>query len=105
MQRIAICLLAATVALMAGRASAQTPAAQPTSEGHPTKWLTTDKSMVDYLNDGFDLRTVVYEPPESKSAEPDVHYFLQKKTQLVRCDFRKREATSIYYCAMLTKPK
>ena len=61
--------------------------------------------MADYINDGFDLKAVVYEPAETKSAEPDVHYFLQKKTQLVRCDFRKREATSIYYCALLTKPK
>ena len=105
MRHVAVGLLTAILLASAGPSRAQTPVAQPSSEGHPTKWATTDKSMADYVNDGFELKTVVYEPPESKSAEPDVHYFLQKKTQLVRCDFRKRETVSIYYCALLTRPK
>jgi hypothetical protein len=98
-------LLIAGLVASAGLVMAQTPPPQPTSEGHPTKWVTTDKSMADYVDEGFELKAVVYEQPPSQSAEPDVHYFLQKQTQLVRCDFRKRETVSIYYCALLTKPK
>ena len=82
-------------------------AAQPSSEGHPHKWETVDKSLVDFLDAGFELKAVVYDTSE-KGANPDladVHYFLQKSKQLVRCDFRKREETSYYWCALLVRPK
>jgi len=105
--RVAACFLTAILALSAGSPMAQTAAPSPTSEGHPHKWQPVDKSMVDFLNDGFELKAVVYDTAElgPKPDLPDVHYFLQKKAQLVRCDFRKREATSYYYCNMLVKPK
>jgi hypothetical protein len=87
-------------------ARAQKPVDQPTSEGHPHKWLAVEKSMADFVADGFELKTVVYDTSETApKAEPDVHYFLQKGTTLVRCDFRKRGAASIYWCFQLTAPK
>src|SRR6516164_1922347 len=77
--------------------------AEPTSEGHPHKWLAVEKSLADFVADGFELRTVVYDTSETNPrAEPDVHYFLQKGTILVRCDFRKRDQSSIYWCYQLT---
>ena len=81
--------------------------AQPVSEGYPHKWQTVEKSMVDFLTEGFELKAVAYDSSEigAKPALPDVHYFLQKKAQLVRCDFRKREQTSYYWCAQLVSPK
>ncbi len=80
-------------------------AAQPTSEGHPHKWLAVEKSMADFIADGFELRTVVYDVTETgPKSEPDVHYFLQKATTLVRCDFRQRDQRSIYWCYQLTAP-
>lgn len=82
-------------------------AADPASEGHPHKWQAVEKSMVDFLNDGFDLKTVVYDPSaaDPKSGTPAVHYFLQKGPQVARCDFRLRGQTSYYWCAELTAPK
>lgn len=104
MGRIAI--LAAILLGWAGPVLAQTAPAPQTSEGHPTKWQAVEKSMVDFLNEGFELKTVVYDTNDNASkTEPDVHYFLQKKAQLVRCDFRKRDTVSIYYCYLLVKPK
>jgi hypothetical protein len=87
--------------------AAPSAVAQPSSEGHPHKWETVDKSMVDFLDEGFELKAVVYDTSEkgAKSDLPDVHYFLQKSTQLVRCDFREREQTSYYWCALLIRPK
>ena len=80
---------------------------QPSSSGHPHKWQAVEKSMADFLSDGFELKAVVYDGSESgpPPALPDVHYFLQKKAQLARCDFRKRGAESIYWCAVLAKSK
>ena len=82
-------------------------AADPSSEGHPHKWQGVEKSLVDYLNDGFDLKTVVYDPSgaDPKTGTPAVHYFLQKGPQVARCDFRMRNQTSYYWCAELTAPK
>ena len=82
-------------------------AADPTSEGHPHKWQAVEKSLVDYVNDGFDLKSVVYDPSaaDPKTGTPAVHYFLQKGTQVVRCDFRLRNQTSYYWCAELTAPR
>lgn len=82
-------------------------AAEPTSEGHPHKWETVEKGMVDFLDDGFELKAVVFDTSEKggKTDPPDVHYYLQKSTQLVRCDFRKRDETSYYWCALLVRPK
>jgi hypothetical protein len=80
-------------------------AAEQTSEGHPHKWLAVEKSLADFIADGFTLRSVVYDTSETApQAEPDVHYFLQKRTALVRCDFRKRGQASIYWCYRLTAP-
>lgn len=100
---LAICLGVTTATAAYG----QRPPDQPSSSGHPHKWQTVEKSMADFVNDGFDLKAVVYDPSGSgpPPALPDVHYFLQKKSQLVRCDFRQRGSESVYWCAMLVKPK
>jgi hypothetical protein len=99
---------AGSVAGMLGAAPgawAQQPAAEAASEGHPHKWQVIDKSLYDVLQDGFDVAAVVYDTAGTgQSQTPDVHYFLQKGADLVRCDFRKREATSYYWCYALTKP-
>lgn len=85
-------------------AQAQTPAGQPTSEGHPSKWQTTDKSFFDLVSDGYKLVTVAYDSSQTGAgAEPDVHYFLEKGNTLARCDFRKRGETSFYWCSQLAK--
>ena len=80
--------------------------AEQLSEGQPHKWeVVTDKSMYDFISDGFELKSVAYDTsvlgPQSDS--PDVHYFLQKGPELVRCDFRKRDQTSYYWCYKLAK--
>src|SRR5262249_3780116 len=82
-------------------------AADPSSEGHPHKWQAVEKSLVDYVNDGFDLKSVAYDPSaaDPKTGTPAVHYFLQKGTLVVRCDFRLRNQTSYYWCAELTAPR
>jgi hypothetical protein len=80
--------------------------AQPTSEGHPHKWLAVEKSLADFVAEGFELKTVVYGVSETGSkSDPDVHYFLQKGTTLVRCDFLKRDQASIYWCYQLIAQK
>ena len=52
-----------------------------------------------------ELKSVAYDTsvlgPQSDS--PDVHYFLQKRHDLVRCDFHKRDQTSYYWCYKLVK--
>ena len=101
-------MLAAATVLVAGLtvsgAVAQTPVGQPTSEGHPSKWQTIDKSFFDLIADGYKLVTVAYDSSQTgQGAEPDVHYFLEKGTTLARCDFRKRGETSFYWCAQLAK--
>ena len=70
----------------------------------PHKWDTVEKGMADFIVDGFELKSVVYSS-ESPKSEPDVHYFLQKAMQLVRCDFRRGDQTSYYWCAQLTMPR
>lgn len=97
----AIVLAGACSLLVVGGEGAR--AQQPTSEGHPHKWIIVDKSMADLVADGYELQAVVYDTSETApKAEPDVHYFLQKGTSLMRCDFRKREEASIYWCSQLT---
>jgi hypothetical protein len=98
-------VLAAALCLLFGAASGAS-AQQQTSEGHPTKWQAIDKSMYDVITDGFELVTVVYDTSQtgSQTDNPDVHYFLQKGAALIRCDFRKRDQTSFYWCFALTKP-
>jgi hypothetical protein len=96
--------VAVTVGLMGGVAVAQTPVGQPTSEGHPHKWQTLDKSLFDLIGDGYKLVTVAYDTSQtSQGAEPDVHYFLEKANTVARCDFRKRGETSFYWCYQLAK--
>ena len=91
------------MALGAG-AWAQTPIAQPTSEGHPSKWQTIDKSFFDLVSDGFKLVAVAYDTSQTgQGAEPDVHYFLEKGSVVAKCDFRKRRETSFYWCYQLAK--
>lgn len=91
-------------AALGGGVQAQTPAGQPTSEGHPHKWQTVDKSLYDFVADGYALVSVVYDPTETEpKAEPDVHYFLQKGASVAKCDFRKRGQTSFYWCYLLAK--
>ena len=91
-------------AALGGAAQAQTPAGQPTSEGHPHKWQTVDKSLYDFVTDGYALVSVVYDSSETEpKAEPDVHYFLQKGAAVAKCDFRKRGQTSFYWCYVLAK--
>jgi hypothetical protein len=93
----------AGLALGAG-AQAQTPVAQPTSEGHPSKWQASDKSFFDLISDGYKLVTVAYDSSQTGAgAEPDVHYFLEKGNIVAKCDFRKRGETSFYWCYQLSK--
>jgi len=97
--------MAGSFALVLGvGASAQTPVGQPTSEGHPHKWQTTDKSLYDLVSDGYKLVTVAYDTAATGATDtPDVHYFLEKGTTVARCDFRKRGETSFYWCYQLAK--
>jgi hypothetical protein len=90
---------------LGGGAAAQTPVGQPTSEGHPSKWQTTDKSLYDLVSDGYKLVSVVYDTAASgaQTETPDVHYFLEKGNVLAKCDFRKRGETSFYWCFQLAK--
>ncbi len=80
--------------------------AEQLSEGQPHKWeVVNNQSMYDFVTHGFELKSVTYDTtvlgPQSDS--PDVHYFLQKGHDLVRCDFRKRDQTSYYWCYKLAK--
>jgi hypothetical protein len=94
----------AFLVMAAASAPAQTPAGQPTSEGHPHKWQTTDKSLYDLVADGYRLITAVYDSaPTGPTSTPDVHYFLEKGTSLAKCEFRKRGDTSFYWCYLLAK--
>ena len=89
---------------LGGAVQAQTPVGQPASEGHPHKWQTIDKSLYDFVADGYALVSVVYDASETEpKAEPDIHYFLQKGTSVAKCDFRKRGQTSFYWCYVLAK--
>jgi hypothetical protein len=98
-------VIAGVLGLLPGAAGrAQTPVGQPTSEGHPSKWQTTDKSLYDLVGDGFKLVSVVYDTSQTEpKAEPDVHYFLEKGNAVAKCDFRKRGETSFYWCYQLAK--
>src|SRR5579864_971989 len=82
-------IFAGIVGLLTGPgAPAQTPVAQPTSEGHPHKWQTIDKSLFDLVADGYKLVSVAYDASQTAAgAEPDVHYFLEKGNIVARCDF------------------
>jgi hypothetical protein len=80
--------------------------AEQLSEGQPHKWeVVSNQSLYDFLANGFELKSVAYDTsvlgPQSDS--PDVHYFLQKRHDLVRCAFRKRDQTSYYWCYKLVK--
>jgi len=80
--------------------------AEQLSEGQPHKWqVVANLSMHDFVADGFELKSVAYGTsvlgPQSDS--PDAHYFLQQGHDLVRCDFRKRDQTSYYWCYKLVK--
>jgi hypothetical protein len=98
-------VVAAIFGLLLG-APADAGAQQPVSEGHPHKWQVTDKSLYDLIAEGYDMTAVVYDTAGTgtPTETPDVHYFLQKDTNLVRCDFRKRGDTSYYWCYLLGKP-
>lgn len=103
MLRTALLALMLVGVAVGGTANA---AAQPTSEGHPSKWQAAQQSMADFIADGFQLKAVIYNNSQvARGGQPDVHYFLQKDTLLVRCDFRKRDEVSIYWCYRLTKPR
>jgi hypothetical protein len=95
---------AAFVVMAVGAAHAQTPVGQSTSEGHPHKWQTIDKSLYDLVADGYKLITAVYDSaPTGATDTPDVHYFLEKGNSVAKCDFRKRGDTSFYWCSLLAK--
>ncbi len=81
--------------------------AQQLSEGQPHKWeVVANKSLYDFVASGFELKSVAYEAsPAGPQSDPDVHYFLQKGADLVRCDFRKRDQTSYYWCYKLAKAR
>ena len=90
--------------ILSAGAVAQTPVGSPTSEGHPSKWQTIDKSLYDLVSDGYKLVTVVYDTAATGPTEtPDVHYFLEKANTVAKCDFRKRGDTSFYWCYQLAK--
>jgi hypothetical protein len=95
---------AALFAAVTTMGQAQTPVGQPTSEGHPHKWQTSDKSMYDLVADGYRLITAVYDTAATGPTDtPDVHYFLEKGNSLAKCEFRKRGLTSFYWCYLLAK--
>jgi hypothetical protein len=99
-------LLTATIAAGLLLNGAADLSAEQLSEGHPHKWeVVNNQSMYDFVSHGFELKSVAYDTsvlgPQSDS--PDVHYFLQKGRDLVRCDFRKRDQTSYYWCYKLAK--
>ena len=97
-------VIAGAFGLAVAGARAQTPVGQPTSEGHPSKWQTIDKSFYDLVTDGYRLVTVVYDTSQTEpKAEPDVHYFLEKGNVVAKCVFRKRGQTSFYWCYQLAK--
>ena len=98
-------VIAAILGLLgAAGAQAQTPVGQPTSEGHPSKWQTIDKSLYDLVSDGYKLVTVAYDTAATGPTDnPDVHYFLEKGNIVAKCDFRKRGETSFYWCYQLAK--
>ncbi len=98
-------MMTASFGLMIGTiAQAQTPVGQPTSEGHPSKWQTIDKSLFDLVSDGYKLVTVAYDTAATGPTDnPDVHYFLEKGNIVAKCDFRKRGETSFYWCYQLAK--
>ncbi|HZT89447.1 MAG TPA: hypothetical protein VFA12_15845 [Stellaceae bacterium] len=105
-QLMSMLVCAGAIAVLTMAAGAQQPVGEPTSEGHPHKWTVMDKGLADLVADGFELKTVVYDNAETAgSAVPDVHYFLQKAATLVRCDFRKRDQASIYWCFRLMPGK
>jgi hypothetical protein len=55
--------------------------AEQLSEGQPHKWeAITNKSVNDFVADGFELKSVAYDTSVLglQSDSPDVHYFLQK---------------------------
>ncbi|HTQ33662.1 MAG TPA: hypothetical protein VMI30_05795 [Stellaceae bacterium] len=94
----------AAVLASGGALWAQTPVAQPASEGHPSKWQVIDKSFYDLVTDGYKLVTVVYDSSQTgPGAEPDVNYFLEKGNVVAKCAFRKRHETSFYWCYQLAK--
>ena len=100
--------LAPTAMLAAGLLMVRAPGlgAKQTSEGQPHKWeVIANKSMYDFVSRGFELKAVAYDTSllEPQSDSPDVHYFLQKGSDLVRCDFLKRDQTSYYWCYKLAK--
>ena len=106
MIRHALLLLTATIAAGLLLDGAVDLRAEQLSEGHPHKWeIVNNQSMYDFVSHGFELKSVAYDTsvlgPQSDS--PDVHYFLQKGHDLVRCDFRKRDQTSYYWCYKLVK--
>src|SRR5580700_42094 len=85
-------------------AQAQTPVGQPTSEGHPHKWQTIDKSLYDLVSDGYKLVSVVYDTAATGPTDtPDVHYFLEKGAIIAKCEFRKQGENSYYWCYQLAK--
>ena len=100
-----IAMISGVAGLLLGvGAWAQQPVGQPTSEGHPHKWQTIDKSLYDLVGDGYTLVSVAYDTSQTgQNAEPDVHYFLAKGTTIAKCDFRKRGDTSFYWCYQLAK--
>jgi hypothetical protein len=82
--------------------------AERLSEGQPDKWeVVGNQGMYDFVANGFELKSVAYDTsvlgPQSDS--PDVHYFLQKRHDLVRYDSRKRDQTSYYWCYKLVKAR
>jgi len=106
MIRHALLLLTATIAVGLLLDGAVDLRAEQLSEGQPHKWeVVNNQSMYDFVSHGFELKSVAYDTsvlgPQSDS--PDVHYFLQKGHDLVRCDFRKRDQTSYYWCYKLVK--
>lgn len=103
---VAGCALITATPLCAQQLSTGTP--EQSSTGEPHKWeVVGNKSMYDFVSEGFELKAVAYDAsalgPHTDS--PDVHYFLQKNTDLVRCDFHKRDETSYYWCYKLGKAK
>ena len=55
--------------------------ARQLSDGQPRKWeVVADKSLSDFVSNGFELKSVAYETSSAgPQNDPDVHHFLQKE--------------------------
>ena len=65
-------------------------------QGHSFIWADTNKALPDFLAEGFELKSVVY---DSSANMPAIFYFLQKGPSLVRCSTMTGVST-LFFCSI-----